>query len=109
MKNSGRHTLAAFALLTGALGSAPAFAGISADVQAGATFAPDLTFVKSVEKSGGALKACNKYASAAAASGGDGSYGRPFRRVQDLVNSLKAGEVGCILAGTYNESVRVTA
>src|SRR5262245_5203132 len=89
------------------LGGAAARAGFDANVVAGSTFVPAVGFVKLVEGSDGNWKACTKYADAAAPTGGDGSYAKPFQKVQQLVNALGPGAVGCVRSGTYVENVRI--
>jgi parallel beta-helix repeat protein len=45
--------------------------------------------------------ACSKFASPAGSDSGTGTESAPFRSSQRLVNSLEAGQVGCLKAGTY--------
>jgi hypothetical protein len=45
--------------------------------------------------------ACNLVASTAGSDTNSGTLAQPFRTVQKLLNSLSAGQVGCIRGGTY--------
>jgi parallel beta-helix repeat protein len=53
---------------------------------------------------GGAAGAgpCSKYASASGSDADPGSQTQPFRSTQKLADSLGAGEVGCLRAGSYD-------
>jgi parallel beta-helix repeat protein len=54
-----------------------------------------------------ATVSCDRYA---ATSGNDSSAGTslaPYRTAQKLLDSLAAGQTGCLVAGTYAETVRV--
>jgi len=56
---------------------------------------------------GAATVSCDRYA---ATSGSDTAYGSasgPFRTAQKLLDSLSAGQTGCLASGTYSEDVRV--
>ena len=53
---------------------------------------------------GADAKGCNAYASADGDDGDSGSAEAPFRTVQHLVNSLRAGQVGCLKrTGAFSE------
>jgi len=49
--------------------------------------------------------ACTKYAGPTGSDTAAGTLAAPFRTAQNLVNKLAAGETGCLLPGTYTESV----
>ena len=51
----------------------------------------------------GANPVCAKVASPNGDDSASGSSGRPYATVQRLVNSLAAGETGCLRAGTYRQ------
>ncbi len=51
--------------------------------------------------------ACDVFASPNGSDSGPGTYQSPFRSVQELVNSLHAGQTGCLLSGTYYGDVRI--
>jgi len=48
---------------------------------------------------------CTRYAGTSGADSNPGSAARPFRSVQALVDELRPGQTGCLLAGTYREDV----
>lgn len=48
---------------------------------------------------------CTRFASPEGADGSDGSRATPFRTSQRLVDSLGAGDVGCLDSGTYHERI----
>jgi parallel beta-helix repeat protein len=48
---------------------------------------------------------CNRAASPAGDDGAAGTFTRPFRSVERLVDALRPGEVGCLLGGTFSEDV----
>ena len=50
---------------------------------------------------------CTRYAATTGTSRGPGTARHPYRTVQALVDSLKPGETGCLLAGTYDENVSI--
>ncbi len=50
---------------------------------------------------------CDVFASPTGSDSGPGSYQQPFRTVQEVVNSLRAGQTGCLESGTYNGDVRI--
>ncbi len=47
------------------------------------------------------------FASPTGSDSGSGSYQQPFRTVQEVVDSLRAGQTGCLLSGTYTGDVRI--
>ena len=53
----------------------------------------------------GAADRCSRYAAPSGADRAPGSRRRPFRSAQRLVASLRRGQVGCLRAGSYRESV----
>jgi parallel beta-helix repeat protein len=58
--------------------------------------------------SGGAASAavtCSKVASPIGSDAAAGTTAAPYRTAQKLVNSLAAGQTGCLRAGTYAESI----
>jgi nitrous oxidase accessory protein NosD len=50
---------------------------------------------------------CNRTASPTGSDSAAGTGAAPFRSVQRLVDSLAAGQTGCLRAGTYAEDVRI--
>jgi parallel beta-helix repeat protein len=56
---------------------------------------------------GAATVTCDLYASTSGSDAAAGTSAAPFRTTQKLLNSLSAGQTGCLAAGTYNETVRV--
>ncbi|MBV9803184.1 MAG: right-handed parallel beta-helix repeat-containing protein [Solirubrobacterales bacterium] len=50
---------------------------------------------------------CDLFASPSGSATGTGSYQNPFRTVQEVVDSLHAGQTGCLDAGTYYGHVRI--
>jgi hypothetical protein len=50
---------------------------------------------------------CDRFASPSGSDTGTGTFQSPFRTVQELVDSLGPGTTGCLMAGTYNGSVRM--
>jgi hypothetical protein len=50
---------------------------------------------------------CHRYAAPNGSDRAPGGAFRPFRTVQRLVNSLRPGQVGCLLQGVYRGSVRI--
>jgi parallel beta-helix repeat protein len=50
---------------------------------------------------------CTRYAATTGTDAGKGTPRRPFRSVQALVDSLRPGQTGCLLAGTYTEDVSI--
>lgn len=50
---------------------------------------------------------CTRYAAMTGSDRGPGSARHPYRTVQVLADSLKPGQTGCVLAGTYTESVSI--
>jgi parallel beta-helix repeat protein len=49
---------------------------------------------------------CDRYAATTGSDSAAGTSTAPYRTAQKLVNSLTAGQTGCLLGGTYNEHVR---
>ena len=47
---------------------------------------------------------CDKYAAPTGSDSKSGTLSAPYKTAQKLVNSLSAGQTGCLRAGTYNES-----
>jgi hypothetical protein len=58
---------------------------------------------------GSAAGACTKFAAPAGSDANAGTEARPFRTVQRLSDSIGAGDVGCLRAGTYTGDVTVTS
>lgn len=52
---------------------------------------------------------CSRYAAPSGSDQNRGSADEPFRTVSRLAGSLRAGDTGCLLAGTYVEDVTVRA
>ena len=50
---------------------------------------------------------CKKYAGLNGRDPSPGSSARPFRTVERLAGSLRPGQVGCLLPGTYSEDVSI--
>jgi parallel beta-helix repeat protein len=50
---------------------------------------------------------CTRYASPAGTDDGDGTRLHPYLSLQELMNSLRPGETGCLRPGTYRQSVIV--
>ena len=50
---------------------------------------------------------CDRYAATTGSDAAAGTSGAPYRTAQKLLDSLSAGQTGCLVAGTYNESLRV--
>jgi parallel beta-helix repeat protein len=50
---------------------------------------------------------CNRFAATTGSDSAAGTSAAPYRTAQKLMDSLAAGETGCLAAGTYNESLRV--
>lgn len=50
---------------------------------------------------------CTRYAAVTGSDRGAGTAKHPYRTVTALVNSLKPGQTGCLLAGTYRENVSI--
>jgi hypothetical protein len=53
-----------------------------------------------------ATVSCSAYASPSGTDQGPGTIQQPFRTAQELVNSLRPGQTGCLRAGTYYEALR---
>jgi parallel beta-helix repeat protein len=51
---------------------------------------------------------CSLYASPSGSDSHSGSSSKPFQTVQKLVNSLAAGDTGCLMTGTYNSGSGLT-
>jgi parallel beta-helix repeat protein len=78
---------------------------------ASATAAVALTAVAvalDVAPSAHAETPCTRYAAPTGSDSADGSIATPFRSVQRLADSLQPGEAGCLRAGAYSGSVKVT-
>jgi parallel beta-helix repeat protein len=54
-----------------------------------------------------ATLACTRFAATNGSDSAAGTTTAPYRTVQKLMDSLVAGETGCLAPGTYSESVRV--
>jgi parallel beta-helix repeat protein len=54
-----------------------------------------------------ATVSCNRFAATSGSDSATGTSASPFRTAQKLMDSLAAGETGCLAPGTYNESLRV--
>jgi hypothetical protein len=52
--------------------------------------------------------ACTRFASTSGSDSGSGSVKRPYRTAQKLVDSLSAGQAGCLRAGTYMGNVTIS-
>jgi parallel beta-helix repeat protein len=52
--------------------------------------------------------ACSRVAAPSGSDTAAGSVSAPYRTVQKLVDSLGAGQVGCLRGGTYNAGVKVS-
>ena len=50
---------------------------------------------------------CDLFASPQGSDSGAGTYPSPFRTVQKVVDSLGAGQTGCLLSGSYYGNVRI--
>src|SRR5881227_2453773 len=78
-------TLRAFACLLG-VASALAFSATAADAGSGG---------------------CGKVAAPSGSDSAAGTVAAPYRTVQKLVDSLSAGQTGCLRGGNYSENVEV--
>jgi parallel beta-helix repeat protein len=56
----------------------------------------------------GSANACDKVAAPNGSDAAAGTETKPFKSAQRLVSALSAGQVGCLRAGVYNESVEFT-
>lgn len=56
---------------------------------------------------GAATVTCDRYAATTGSDSAAGSVAAPFRSAQKLLDSLGAGQTGCLASGTYTEDVRV--
>lgn len=56
---------------------------------------------------GAATVSCDRYAATTGSDSAAGSTAAPFRTAQKLLDSLGAGQTGCLASGTYSEDVRV--
>jgi len=54
-----------------------------------------------------ATVSCNRFAATNGSDSAAGTSVAPYRTAQKLMDSLAAGETGCLGPGTYNESLRV--
>ena len=52
-----------------------------------------------------AATTCDRVASPSGSDGGAGTLQSPYRSAQKLVDSLAAGQTGCLRAGTYTQLV----
>ena len=52
-----------------------------------------------------APRGCNRAASVSGSDSNPGTVARPFQTVETLVERLRAGQVGCLLGGTFEEDV----
>lgn len=74
-----------------------------------ALLTPGLASQANAAGTGAAGEACDLYADAGVAAGGDGSFEKPFSGLQRLADSLTAGQVGCLRQGTYEaEEFKIT-
>jgi len=55
-----------------------------------------------------AAAGCDKVASPQGSDSAPGTESQPYRTVQKLGDSLSAGQTGCLRAGTFSESVKLT-
>ncbi len=62
------------------------------------------TLVAFVGTSRAATPSCSLYASPHGSDNSDGSLQSPFRTPQKLIDSLSAGQTGCLRSGTYSQS-----
>ncbi len=56
---------------------------------------------------GAATVTCDRFASTSGNDAAAGSAAAPFRTAQKLLDSLSAGQTGCLASGSYDEDVRV--
>ena len=56
---------------------------------------------------GAATVTCDRYAATTGSDAAAGSAAAPFRTAQKLLDSLSAGQTGCLASGTFAEDVRV--
>src|SRR5437763_11815924 len=49
---------------------------------------------------------CDRYAATTGSDSAAGSSSSPYKTAQKLIDSLSAGQTGCLVAGAYNESLR---
>ena len=52
---------------------------------------------------------CDKYAAPNGSNSKSGTFSAPYKTAQKLVNSLSAGQTGCLRAGTYTEGDKLVA
>lgn len=64
--------------------------------------AADQTPVKSIRRR------CDLYASPGGRDSAEGKRDRPYRTAAKLLSVLRAGETGCLLAGVFPESIKIT-
>jgi hypothetical protein len=55
----------------------------------------------------GAAVTCDRYAATSGSDSAAGTAAAPYRTAQKLADSLSAGQTGCLVAGVFNESLRL--
>ena len=55
----------------------------------------------------GATVTCDRYAATSGSDSAAGTAAQPYRTAQKLADSLSAGQTGCLVAGVFNESLRL--
>jgi parallel beta-helix repeat protein len=55
----------------------------------------------------GATVTCDRYAATSGSDSAAGTAAAPYRTAQKLADSLSAGQTGCLVAGVFNESLRL--
>jgi hypothetical protein len=71
-------------------------------VTAAAAPAGDAPTERVVAAAGPEVRVCSRFAAPAGSDSRRGTKKRPFRTAQRLVDSLRAGQTGCLRAGTYS-------
>jgi parallel beta-helix repeat protein len=94
---NGQGTVAARTLVSRRLWAVPLLAGAALLALALTLLAP----------SARASAGCSVFASPSGSDSGSGSYQNPFRTVQEVVDSIHAGQTGCLESGTYTGHVRI--
>ena len=61
------------------------------------------------EQSAATGPACTKYASTSGSNSNPGTLHEPYRTIAYLLGRVHAGETGCLLPGTFEENVRISA